>query len=162
MNAKERFDALMKLVDFRMSRIADRRDHEWKVTVALWALLAAATIYLRPLENAGPCEHRLVAAILSAIVLGHAFLWVGNHWKRSKEDILISFFYSERAHDLALGPLKEKSEALWGKAAPWPHDSDLRLRFLQEPRCWAQIVTTAVLALGVGLKCAGLLVFVKP
>jgi hypothetical protein len=54
MNDKDRCDVLLKLAEFRMTRVTSRREHEWKVTVALWALLAAGVIYLRIPNMWGP------------------------------------------------------------------------------------------------------------
>ncbi len=36
MNPKDRFDAFMKLSDFRFGRWANRRQYEWKVSFGLW------------------------------------------------------------------------------------------------------------------------------
>jgi hypothetical protein len=66
MNEKDRCDVLLKLADFRMTRVAGRREHEWKVTVALWALLAAGIVKPPPVPKeytgvvvARPHPHRL-------------------------------------------------------------------------------------------------------
>jgi hypothetical protein len=148
----DRCDVLLKLVEFRMSRVTSRREHEWKVTVALWALLAAGIYYL-------PKTHPSVlwlAVSLVLVVLGHAFLWVGNHWARSNEDILASFFYADRAHNFVLPD--ELIQTLRGgslRPQDWPRVScaELCCGFLRVPRCLAQILTTVVLAVGLWLAC---------
>ena len=48
---KINFDALMALADFRLKRIFNRRDYEWKVTLGLWALLAAGIANPQPLRD---------------------------------------------------------------------------------------------------------------
>jgi hypothetical protein len=147
---KDRFGALMRLAEFRNARIADRRSHEWKVTVALWALLAAAILKLR--ISPTPCALSLFAVGLAGLVIGHAFWWVGNHWRRSFEDMLASFFYADRAHDLALPA--ENIQSLRGHPPQaWPKDIGY-CRFLCQPRCQAQIFTTAALAIGLWLASA--------
>jgi hypothetical protein len=50
---KDRCDVLLNLANFRMTRVISRREHEWKVTVALWALLAAG-IAKPPLASLQP------------------------------------------------------------------------------------------------------------
>jgi hypothetical protein len=43
----ERFNALMKLADFRFQRWRERRATDWKCTLALWTLLVASAAYLK-------------------------------------------------------------------------------------------------------------------
>ena len=153
MNEKDRCDVLLKLAEFRMTRVTSRREHEWKVTIALWALLGAGIISLPQRNPFGPLA---LALILIFVALGYAFLWVGNHWARSKEDISVSFFYTDRTLNLVLP--NELIHALRGKDRPedWPRMSCAKkwFGFLYVARCWAQIGTTFVLAFGVWLACA--------
>jgi hypothetical protein len=146
---KANAEALMKLVEFRMTRVAGRREHEWKVTVALWALLAAGLIQLR-IPHTCLAVGLLVPGLI-AVVIGHAFLWIGNHWARSKEDILASFFYADRAHNLALPGEQIQALRHQDGPEPWPNmpRCETWFGFLGEPRCWGQILTTAALASGV-------------
>jgi hypothetical protein len=142
----DEFNALMRLAEFRNSRIADRRSHEWKVTLALWALLAAGMLQLK-IPHHGVPRVLLVLGLL-VIVTGHALFWVMNHWAASRRDIQTSFFYTDRAHDLALPA--EKLPSL----QPWPRDLTWREIWQaswREPRCWAQIGTTIVLTVGLAL-----------
>jgi hypothetical protein len=92
--SNRRFDDLMKLLDFRMKRIVSRRDHEWKVTIGLWALLAAGILELRIYDL---CS---LAFGLVAIFVMHVF-WIRSHWIHSKEDSNISFYYADRAAECA-------------------------------------------------------------
>jgi len=147
----DRFDALMRLAEFRNTRIADRRSHEWKVTVALWALLAAGIIELR-IPRSTPAL-AIFAIVLFGVVVAHAFLWVGDHWRQSKKDILISFFYTDRAQDHVLLPA-ENILAVRGQAQQaWPRNIAC-CEFLCQGRCWAQILTTFFLAAGLWLASA--------
>jgi hypothetical protein len=146
MDDKDCRDALVKLAEFRTTRVASRRDHEWKVTVALWALLAVGILYL-PQKHPSHCW---LAWALVLVVLGLAFLWVGDHWANSRQGILASFFYADRARNLAL-PTEKKDPP-----QPWPEMSLLKkwFGFLWFKRCWAQIATTVALAIGVWLANA--------
>ncbi len=143
----DRFNALMRLAEFRNTRIADRRSHEWKVTVALWALLAAGIIELR-ISPSTPAL-AIFAIVLFGVVVAHAFLWVGDHWRQSKKDILISFFYTDRAHVLVL-PDEKICE---NQQKEWPRNIGC-CEFLRQGRCLAQILTTFFLAAGLWLASA--------
>jgi hypothetical protein len=136
---RERFDSLMKLADFRIVRIADRRRHEWTVTVGLWAVLAAGI--LKPVF--GPSMELCV--LLGFIVAAHATLWVRPHWVRSKQDADFAFAYQDQARQL-LDP-----EAPPPRAFPAIEDQRGRrdFDFLDQAMCQAQIVATATLAAAV-------------
>lgn len=41
------FEGLMKLADFSSGRWDARRSYEWKVSIAIWTLLAAGIVFLR-------------------------------------------------------------------------------------------------------------------
>ena len=102
-DSKESIDGLMKLADFRMARIVSRREHEWKVTVAFWAVLAAGiakppTLFARKYSI-------ILVFLLGAIVAAHTGLWVYPHWKRSKEDIDQSFQYTDHVERILGGAL---------------------------------------------------------
>jgi hypothetical protein len=151
MNEKECCELMLKLADFRMTRVGNRREHEWKVTVALWALLAAGIVYL-PQKNPSACW---LVPTLIFVWLGHAYLWVGGHWARSKEDILGAFYYIDRAHNL-LRPSVDAIQDLRRKdPEAWPDTAYLEkwYAFLSDRRCWAQIGTTFILANGILLAC---------
>jgi hypothetical protein len=41
MNEKDKFDAMMKLADFYMGQRKERREFEWRISLATWVFLAA-------------------------------------------------------------------------------------------------------------------------
>lgn len=138
----EAFDALMKLADFRLSRAFNRRQHEWKVTLGVWALLAAAIVH--PLPN-----HKYWIAILVIIIsLAHIFLWIRVHWITSTTDFRIAFWFAEIAEmklNLRGSPNPKDRPKKMISCEKW-------LCFLCEPTCLAQILTTIALASGVILR----------
>jgi len=139
---KDRCDVCMKMVDFRMKRIGSRRQHEWKVTVAVWALLAAGILK-------APDVNRWVFAVgLAALSLLH-FCWLLHHWLRSKEDIIISFFYSDRAAEIAGIGFPPILESELNK--PPLSRSDLHKQARCQPLIWGQVVVTLFLAAAVWL-----------
>jgi hypothetical protein len=148
---KEDFHGLMRLAEFRNSRVANRRDHEWKVTIALWTLLAVGMVELK-IPPTWPAWPMWLA--LGAVVLIHAIWWVRGHWAESRADILASFFYTDRAHNRVL-PNELVAEHRFDGPGP-RHISRCErwFGFLGEPRCWAQMLTTAAFAVGLALLTA--------
>lgn len=141
---KERCDVLLKLADFRMTRVASRRDHEWKVTLALWALLGFGIAH--PPKIDWQINWPPPAIFLVLIVAGHACLWIYPHWERSKEDINRSFLYTDEVEDL-LGIKRDDRNT---------SKEPLTLCvFLKDKKCLAQILTTALLAIFVWLASNG-------
>jgi hypothetical protein len=141
---KRRFDALMKLADFRRERQANRRQHEWKVTVGLWALLAAGIAY------PPKCPIWALVFALIVVVIAHAFLWVRWVWVGSTKDAKLAFFYAEHAEKMALPGSPDPEQRF---------EMDLcreLFGFLGEAGCWFQIIATILLAFGVGLKAASI------
>jgi hypothetical protein len=130
-SVKDRNDGLLRLADFRMRRITSRRDHEWKVTVALWALLAAGIA--KPQASLG--QHWFLFGVgLALLVYGHARWWVMSHWRESRMDSLYSLRYADEAGVLLGVPSGRPTIALPPDLGPYT------------ARCWGQVATTALLA----------------
>ena len=91
MSEKERFDAFMRLADFRSMRWTVRRQMEWKLTLGLWASLAAAAYYLK----VRPPEIILIS-ILFVVVLMHATALIAVP-VRTRQDMNTAFYYVEHA-----------------------------------------------------------------
>lgn len=76
MKAKERFDGYMRLAELRNSRASNRQNYEWRVTFGLWALITAATVYLK--------TYRMPLWFGLAVIFVHAFFWLRAvyvaHW----------------------------------------------------------------------------------
>jgi hypothetical protein len=47
MRDRDRFDAYMRLIDFRMTRWKARNDAEWRISLAFWGLLVSTTFTAR-------------------------------------------------------------------------------------------------------------------
>jgi len=161
---KDRFDATMKLVEFRLARISSRRQHEWKVTVGLWAILAAWIFKSK-------ADHPFIFwLVLICIVLVHIW-WIRMHWVRSTQDAKIAFTYQDDAAKLIYPTPKEEvrkfyfyEERKLSGCEKRLHslcetmarfykkreisDCEKRLGFLCEGVCWVQVLTTVVLAIG--------------
>lgn len=75
MTDKERFDAYMKLADYWTARGNARREIQWKVNLAFWALMVAAiySIKTRPPEG-------LLVETLAFAAFVHVWVWVTRIW----------------------------------------------------------------------------------
>ena len=98
----KKFDALMKLADFRMQRWRDRRATDWKLSLALWTLLVATAAYL--IVNGVIIRYPwwVTAVALVILVIGHALFWVRTNWISNEMDARTAFHFAEHAETLVL------------------------------------------------------------
>ena len=76
MNDKEKADALLGLINGRMSHFRQTRDIELKVNLSLWTVIVVAGHFLHgkvPLHGLGWIGFGLVTAL---VVLSHLFFWM--------------------------------------------------------------------------------------
>ncbi len=92
-------DMLIKLANFRSARRNDRRQLEWRFSVAVWAVLGGLILKGFSL----PCwPLPVIVLIFVVIVLAHGF-WIGLNWVRSERDMRKAFFYMDRLHKQVIG-----------------------------------------------------------
>jgi hypothetical protein len=96
---KQRFDALIKLSDFRFARWQNRRAIEWKMSYAFWAVLVASATFDK--LHSVPFNPWVVGAFLIAAVILHA-LWIRTNWISNEMDIRTAFHFSEQAERILL------------------------------------------------------------
>lgn len=89
MTDKERFDAFMKIVELRTLRASNRQIYEWRVTFGLWALISAATIYLK--DRPAP----LGLGVL--VIFIYAFFWLRAMYVAHFWDNETAKYYIEKA-----------------------------------------------------------------
>jgi hypothetical protein len=94
----ERFDALMKLADFRFQRWRERRATDWQLSLALWTFLVAGAAYLYVQKIKFPWFEMALGLII--LVIGHALLWVRANFNSSIFDIRTGFHFSDQAVNL--------------------------------------------------------------
>lgn len=119
--------------------------------MALWALLVAASAYLRAHGFSFPLWS--TALVLLAIVIGHAWFWVRTNWVSGEMDIRTAFHFAEHAEKVLLTSSPEPRQRLDPDEFERGHRG---LKFLHRGVCQAQVFATAVLAVGLFL----ILVFV--
>jgi len=133
MTDKERFDALIKLAELQSSIREKRRDIEWKVSMALWAITGGAVAYLK--------GHSVLWSLilLGIVVFMHSWLWVRTNYKSSERDADQVYYYMRHA----LRIVSPESVDSPGDELPFPKFS--RWEFLRHEPIWFEIAITPVL-----------------
>jgi hypothetical protein len=130
MNAKDRFDGFMRLAEHRNLRAATRQSYEWRVTLGLWAVIAAATIYLK--------AYSVPLWVGIVVILVHAFFWLRPVYVAHWSDNEAAAFYVEKAQSILNPGHKNWVPAEKGDLTPWQR----WLGFLGEWGCLFQLITT--------------------
>jgi succinate dehydrogenase hydrophobic anchor subunit len=149
MSSKEKFDALMKLSEFRVARWNVRQGIEWKISYGFWALLAASPLYVRNRPN-----DFWLAAILVTVLVLYIILWIWQIWNRNSADVKKSFEYA----NAAIGVLQGKTDAMNlivpGTEEKWLEATDIlncgnwkEFFSLRSWAVWFQIATAVTLAI---------------
>jgi ABC-type multidrug transport system fused ATPase/permease subunit len=90
MASDERFERCMKLADFWAARYYARLQYEWKVTLGLWALLAASASFL--IDKTIP----YLLAWALAVIVGHAF-WLRGIWTANQRNLITAYHWADQA-----------------------------------------------------------------
>jgi cbb3-type cytochrome oxidase subunit 3 len=100
-SAKEmdKFDAHLKLAEFHMEVRKDRRQHEWTVSLGLWALLAAGIVNVRSIPQRIPWW---VLSFLILVFICHT-LWISSNEKRNARDAHKAYVQFGKAEEELLG-----------------------------------------------------------
>lgn len=114
MDAAARFDAVMKLADYRMQRIRDRRENEWKVTLGLWALLAGSPIYVTKAPSPW-----VVGGVLLLVWLIFTVLWLLPLMKAHAVDSSAMFRHYANAAVIAGEPRPAEAKLKWWETRSW-------------------------------------------
>jgi hypothetical protein len=88
------FNGLMKLAQIGLTRWTTRRQHEWKITVSIWAALLAALVTDKSKD--------IPPIILAVVILIHA-LWIRQNYLNNTRDLRDAFGYIAKAHKSLLG-----------------------------------------------------------
>jgi hypothetical protein len=97
MSSKEHFDSLFELAKFRQSRRDVRYQAILRVSVGLWAIIAAAILYLKP-----RLPEWVLIPVLCCVVAGH-MLVVRQMQLSNWVDMNTAFYYIEKAEHILFG-----------------------------------------------------------
>jgi hypothetical protein len=146
MEEKDRFDRFMQLVDFRLRRWEARRSAEWKISLSLWALLAATAFYV-------PVRLNMfwVSVLLFLIWVAYTYIWAWAILRRNLLDMRTAFYYAENAESILTPDVKPRAK---------PHEPELASLFswsalssLYHEAHWAflaQVFTTTIFLIAAG------------
>ena len=132
MTDKEQFDGFMRVAELRTLRASNRQSYEWRVTLGLWAVITAATIYLK--------DRPVPLWLGASTIVIYAFFWLRPmnvaHWR----DNQAAAFYVETALSILAtghkGSSASREEIGW---VAW------LFGFLFEWGCLFQFLSTLVL-----------------
>jgi hypothetical protein len=139
MEHKERFDALMKLAEFKCNVREKRRELEWKMSIGVWTVTVGAIAFLR---NASIW---LCAGFVVSLAILHGLAWVGVNFQTNERDARLMYFFADRAQQIILPDTIGEDLIYPGIAKPrfW--------RFLRHAPIWFEFSTTVLLGIGAAL-----------
>ena len=128
------FDKCMKQAEYFAGRWDARRNHEWKMTISLWTLLAAAIGFL---SSKGRLELWMIF-----IPIGLHALWLHGVWIANDFDKRLGRYYQNQAQKLLFDPSR--------KLEPVPVEPSFVARHLKSLADWSmlfQLLATIALSL---------------
>jgi hypothetical protein len=141
MEPKDRFDRCMKLAEFAAGRWDARRSYEWKLSLGLWALLAAAIHSLR--------VEAVPGWIPAVIILLYVF-WMNNVWWANYLDRMMMRAYRRQCTMLLNADGIVYEDKYYVRAFPLLHENPKINRLFGFLMDWAvlfQIAVTTLLVL---------------
>jgi hypothetical protein len=137
----EKFNALMKLADFRFQRWRERRTTDWKLSLALWTLLVVGAASAKA-HGRFEFPGWATALVLIILVIGHAWFWVRSNFIASAFDIKNGFHFADHAVKIVL-----PTDPVPIEPRPDPNKSQGWFEFLTTRGfCQAQMFATALFA----------------
>jgi hypothetical protein len=91
---KDRLDALLRIAEFHMAVRKERRQYEWRVSLALWVGLAGGMLSLKTISLF------VLVPMLIAVNAGHAWLWVRWYYTRNDRDARRAYLHMDKAKEL--------------------------------------------------------------
>ena len=138
---KERIDSFLKLAEFRAMRWNIRHQVEWKATLGLWALMAAAIYSVK----VRPPDIVLIPTLIAIVVL-HA-TGIAHILARTRYDMDMAFYYIEYAEKLLLPSSPEPRQRPSWTEGLLTVARGKQLLMDDMPAASGQIIPTIVLAL---------------
>jgi hypothetical protein len=115
MEKKERFQAYLELATFRMEVRKERRQHEWRVSIAVWGALGAGMIAFKGVH----ISFWVLFILLASAVLIYGVCWVGANLERNQRDVKRGYQWLEIAESLF--PELEKPKPVY-RGYDWLHE----------------------------------------
>lgn len=136
---KDRFDALMKLAEFKREVREKRRAIEWKGSAGVWVLTAGAITYLK---GHSPL---LLLLMLGVVVVLHSWLWLRTNYMRSQRDADRMYYFMDHAARIVIPDCVPDP----GAKVPEFDTMARRWEFLRWEPIWFELCATALLGFAV-------------
>ena len=130
---RERFDACMQLAVFWSGRHDGRRQYEWKVMLAVWALELWAVMYLK--------RDWLPMLVVPLAVVGYVFLWIRAIWVANENDKRMARHFEFQAEAILSNP-----DHMLRPRPDWVRGSQKYVGFLRDWAMLFQIIVSVFLA----------------
>jgi hypothetical protein len=121
---KDRFDALMKLAEFKRAVRDGRRQFEWKFSASAFVALVGLSAFPK---DAPPI---IIVLAVAAILMLHIY-WVYWNQSRSEPERVEMYRYKDAAEKMLLGSTQYKDNK--------------QMPFYKQLACWFQIITACAL-----------------
>ncbi len=98
MDQKEKFDAMMRIAEFSIKNFQERRQYEWKITLAFWALMIGMMGIIIN-DKAPMLDRDVLIVLLPGIVVFFTLSWLRGMWVANANDksIAKSFLHDAEA-----------------------------------------------------------------
>ena len=102
----------MKQAEFFSKKVFNRQAYQWKVTLGLWALIAAAVSFLWGKKVLVPWW------VFLSVLLVYAFLWVRSIAHKNYDDQQLEWYFTRVAWSILMGKDARASDELFKKPPP--------------------------------------------
>ena len=85
MEQQEKFDAMMRIAEFSNKNFYARRQYEWKITIAFWALIVGM-IGLVINDEAPMLNRDVLTLVAPVVVVFFMFAWLRSTWVANEND----------------------------------------------------------------------------
>jgi cbb3-type cytochrome oxidase subunit 3 len=123
---RDRFDALLKLAEFKRTVREGRRQFEWRFTATAFVALAGLSVFPEKANAWG------ITAVILVLCALHTF-WIFWNQSRAEQERVEMYNYKDEAEAM-----------LFGKSRYQP---SVRLPFYKQPACRFQVGTAYLIAL---------------
>lgn len=138
MTQKEKFDCCAKQAELAFNSFNARREHQFKITLGLWALLLLTTQFLLTKPQIHPNIYVCVA--IAVLIVGIHTSFVCGIWLKKVYDEQTFFYFRRKCAELVAGRMYDSVDDL-------PQHLTFRssLRTVQDGSSLFQIATTTLL-----------------
>jgi hypothetical protein len=87
---KDLFDACIKQAEYFHNHFDQRRQYEWKITLAVWTLFVGGIAFVHHPLSVSPW-------LAGVLLVGYTLLWLKRVWEANNTDKELSMYYQRQA-----------------------------------------------------------------